>query len=96
MLSNDRCGRCENTGFTAGAEFFDPVLLPLTLRLDAEKFTWRMHCHFTGDPNPVKVYLVEMEVPFADGFMTFESIPDENPERAVESAMLEARDFTCA
>ena len=97
MLSNDRCGRCENAGFTAGSELFDPVLLPLTLRLDEEKFVaWRIHHHYTGDVLPVKVYLVEIEVAFADGHMTFESIPDENPERAVDSAIFEARDFTCA
>lgn len=86
------CPLCLEAGFSAGSEFFDPLVLPhLPLFAKFPEITWRIHLHNSALR---RYYFVQMlfAVPSpGSGFMQFDGPMDEDPKIAVEHALVEAR-----
>lgn len=98
MLPKVDCSRCHVTGFEPGNELFDPVLLPLAMKLDQVKgIEWRLHVHAGENPEAPSIYFVEVGLSLGDdGTLSFEGVADTDPGIAVKNAIDDAQEFMCA
>ena len=102
VINSPPCSLCASCGFSAGAELFDPQLLPLLKYADElEKkglgaIAWRIHLHAGRDANEPKHYyaeiLLRLNPPFT-GYVLFDGPMYPDAKKAIQEAVDGAGDF---